>query len=123
MKGEGGGENWRGSVTTSNDRRQPTPTDACRLASRPQANHLASLRRTAAAEAAGDTAARRLTLEWLCAPPTEDEQAHVGWAGWAGRLVGWLCFVGQSDCLFAGELRRCLLPQTLYGTKQSRPSN
>ncbi|KIY96522.1 hypothetical protein MNEG_11441 [Monoraphidium neglectum] len=43
-----------------------------------QANYLAALRRAAAVEAAGDTAARRLTLEWLGAVPTEDEVANIG---------------------------------------------
>lgn len=51
----------------------------------PQANHLAALRRAAAAEAAGDTAARRLTLEWMCAPPTDEEAQNVSrGAAWAG---------------------------------------
>jgi hypothetical protein len=66
-----------------------------------KANYLAALRRAAAVEAAGDTAARRLTLEWLGAVPTEDEVANVRGPRGRGSMGVCMCLgvcVAGSDC-------------------------
>lgn len=83
-----------------------------------QTNHLAKLRRAAAAEVAGDTAAKACTLGWLHGSLPADDEEHLD--HWMGALTTVLDLQQQNQQQGQQEDGSAAAPGPLAGEQQQQ---